>query len=154
MLYSKAAEYAIQAMIYLAEHEEGDLSMVAAIAKQYQIPQQYLAKIVQTLTKQRLVASFRGRGGGVKLAKPAKDITLLRIVNAIDGPPPEEEQCVIGLDVCADEAECPLHNDWTHIKSLIRDTLEHQTLAELAEGMRTKRQELADLLRGAGTASQ
>ncbi|UCH10187.1 MAG: Rrf2 family transcriptional regulator [Fidelibacterota bacterium] len=152
MLYSKAAEYAIQAMIYLAEHEGNSLSMVATIAKQYQIPQQYLAKIIQTLTKHGLVESYRGRGGGLKLAKPANDITLLQIVHAIDGPPPEQEQCVIGLDVCSDEAECPLHNEWTHIKSLIRDTLEHQSLAKLAEGMRTKRQELADLLRGSKAA--
>ncbi|MFC1619618.1 RrF2 family transcriptional regulator [Candidatus Neomarinimicrobiota bacterium] len=153
MLYSKATEYALQAMIYLAEHEGDGLSMVATIAKQYQIPQQYLAKIIQTLAKQRLVDSQRGRGGGLKLGKPAKDITLLQIVHAIDGPPPEQEQCVIGLDVCTDEAECPLHNDWSHIKSLIRDTLEHQNLADLAEGMRTKRQELADLLRGSEAAA-
>ena len=147
MLYSKSAEYAIQAMIYLAEREGEGLSMVSSIAEQYNIPRQFLAKLVQTLSRQRLVSSFRGRSGGIKLARPANQITLLDIVHAIDGPPPTEERCVIGLDVCSDDANCPLHFEWIHIKTLIRDTLEHQTLTELAEGMREKRRELAQVLR-------
>ncbi|UCD37516.1 MAG: Rrf2 family transcriptional regulator [Fidelibacterota bacterium] len=147
MLYSKSAEYAIQAMIYLAEREGEGLSMVSSIAEQYNIPRQFLAKLIQTLSRNRLVKSYRGRSGGVELARPANSITMMEIVNTIDGPPPVEERCVIGLDVCTDEATCPLHFEWTHIRSLIRDTLEHQTLAELASGMRKKRQELAQLLK-------
>ncbi|MFB0516418.1 MAG: Rrf2 family transcriptional regulator [Candidatus Neomarinimicrobiota bacterium] len=152
MLYTKSSEYAIQAMIYLAEHEGGEgLSMVSAIAEAYNIPKQFLAKLIQTLTRNRLVKSYRGRKGGIELARPAKDITLLQIVHAIEGTPPQQERCVIGLDVCSDEVSCPLHNEWTHIRSLVRDTLEHQTLADLAEGMRAKRQELTQLLRVTST---
>jgi Rrf2 family protein len=147
MLYSKSAEYAIQAMLYLAENEGKGLAMVSSIAEAYNIPKHFLAKLVQTLTRNHLIQSFRGRNGGIKLARSASKITMLQIVNAIEGPPPEEEMCVIGLDVCSDDVACPLHNQWQHIRSLVQDTLNHQTLTELAEGMRQKRQELASILR-------
>ncbi len=147
MLYSKSAEYAIQAMLYLAEREDKSLVMVGSIASAYNIPRHFLAKLVQTLNRSKLIESFRGRNGGIRLARPAEKITVLQIVNAIEGPPPEEETCVIGLDVCSDEVVCPLHNQWQHIRSLVRDTLSNQTLANLAKGMHQKRQELANILR-------
>jgi len=148
MLYSKSAEYAIQAMLYLAENEGKGLEMVSSIAEAYNIPKHFLAKLVQTLTRNHLIKSYRGRNGGIKLARPASKVTLLQIVNAIEGPPPELEMCVIGLDVCSDNVACPLHSQWQHVRSLVRDTLSHQTLADLAEGMRQKRHELTQLLHG------
>ncbi|UCH11330.1 MAG: Rrf2 family transcriptional regulator [Fidelibacterota bacterium] len=147
MLYSKSAEYAIQAMLYLAENEGKGLAMVSSIAEAYNIPKHFLAKLVQTLTRNHLIKSYRGRNGGIELARPSSKIALLQIVNAIEGPPPEQEMCVIGLDVCSDTVACPLHDQWQHIGSLVRDTLSHQSLADLAEGMRQKRQELAQLIR-------
>lgn len=147
MLYSKSAEYAIQAMLYLAENEGKGLAMVSSIAETYDIPKHFLAKLVQTLTKNHLIKSYRGRNGGIKLGRESNKITLLHIVSAIEGPPPEHDMCVIGLDVCSDNVACPLHNQWQHVKTLVQDTLQHQTLEDLAEGMRTKRRELANLLR-------
>jgi len=147
VIYSKSAEYAIQAMLYLAENEGKGLAMVSSTAEAYNIPKHFLAKLVQTLTRSHLIKSYRGRNGGIKLARSAAKITLLQVVNAIEGPPSEEEMCVIGLDVCSEEVACPLHNQWQHIRNLVQDTLNNQTLAELAEGMRQKRQELAQALR-------
>ncbi len=146
MLYSKSAEYAIQAMIYLAEHEDRGLAMVSSIAEAYDIPKHFLAKLVQTLTRHHLVKSYRGRNGGIKLARPSDKITMDQVVRAIEGPPPEQEMCVIGLDVCSDDVACPLHNQWQHIKDLVQETLHHKTLAELAEGVRRKRLELAQMI--------
>ncbi|MCK4579036.1 MAG: Rrf2 family transcriptional regulator [Candidatus Marinimicrobia bacterium] len=134
-------------MIYLAEHEDDGLSMVSTIAEAYEIPKHFLAKLVQTLTRSHLVKSYRGRNGGIKLGRPASEITMLQVVNAIEGLPPEQEMCVIGLDVCSEDVVCPLHNQWQHIKDLVKHTLHSQTLAALAEGMRNKRLELADLLK-------
>lgn len=153
MLYSKSAEYAIQAMIYLAENEGKELAMVSSIAEAYDMPKHFLAKLVQTLTRHHLIKSYRGRKGGIELARPADKITMLQVVHAIEGPPPEQEMCVIGLDICSDSVCCPLHNEWKHIKELVRETLQHQTLAELAMGMRTKRHELAELLQSPDLSS-
>ncbi|UCH64179.1 MAG: Rrf2 family transcriptional regulator [Fidelibacterota bacterium] len=147
MLYSKSAEYTIQAMLYLAENEGKGLVMVSSIAEAYNIPKHFLAKLVQTLTRNHLIRSYRGRNGGIELARPAEKITILQIVNAIEGPPPEKEMCVIGLDVCSDDVVCPLHNQWQHIKDLMHDTLNNQTLLDLVVGIRQKRQELAKVLR-------
>ncbi len=147
MLYSKSAEYAIQAMLYLAENEGRGLVMVSSIAEIYNIPRHFLAKLVQTLTRNRLIKSYRGRNGGIKLARSSEKITILQIVNAIEGPPPEQPTCVIGLDVCSDDAICPLHKQWQHIVDLMHDTLSSETLLDLAEGMRQKRRELAKALR-------
>ncbi len=147
MLYSKSAEYTIQAMLYLAENEGKGLVMVGSIAEAYNIPKHFLAKLVQTLTRNHLIKSYRGRNGGVELARSSEKITILQIVNAIEGPPPEEEMCVIGLEVCSDDVVCPLHNQWQHIRELVRDTLSNQTLLDLVEGMHQKRRELAKALR-------
>ncbi|MEE8335566.1 MAG: Rrf2 family transcriptional regulator [Candidatus Neomarinimicrobiota bacterium] len=142
MLYSKSAEYAIQAMIYLAEKNDPKPVMVGEIAKAYGIPQQFLAKIAQSLVKQRLLFAVRGRNGGLKLARSAEDILLNQIVFAIDGPPPEEDICVIGLDYCSDDAPCPLHHQWKPIRKQIRTLLEEENLAQLARVVIKKRKKM------------
>lgn len=142
MLYSKSAEYAIQAMIYLAEKNSPDPIMISEIAKAYNIPQQFLAKIAQTLVKQQMLIAIRGRNGGVKLAKDPKQIFLDKIVYAIDGPPPEQEQCVIGIDDCSDLAPCPLHHRWKVIRVDIREMLVSENLEDLAKRVIEKRYEM------------
>jgi len=149
MIYSKSSEYAIQAMIYLAEKKTSNQIMISEIAKGYNIPQQFLAKVAQTLVKHRLLIAIRGRNGGVRLAKPPAEIYLHHIVWAIDGPPPDREQCVIGIDYCTDKAPCPLHHRWKVIREDIREMLETETLEELAERVLEKR----DLMKKLGTES-
>ncbi|NOZ75059.1 MAG: Rrf2 family transcriptional regulator [FCB group bacterium] len=144
MLYSKSAEYAIQAMIYLAEENSPDPIMISRIAKAYNIPQQFLAKISQTLVKHRLLIAVRGRNGGVKLARPANEIYLNQIVHAVDGPPPEKEQCVIGLDYCSDSVPCPLHHKWKVIREDIREMLGAEDLAHLAKRVINKREQMVE----------
>jgi Rrf2 family protein len=133
MLYSKSAEYAIQAMIYLSENKSEKPIMISKIAASYDIPYQFLAKIVQTLVKQRLVKATRGRNGGINLGRPAHEI---------DGPPPEREQCVIGLDLCSDETPCPLHDKWKPIRYKIAEMLAGEHLDDLAERVTAKREKM------------
>ncbi len=142
MLYSKSAEYAIQAMIYLAEHKPEKPIMIRKIAEDYDIPYQFLAKIMQVLVKHRLVKATRGRTGGVQLAKDPKDIYLNQIVHAIDGFPPDEEMCVVGLDLCSDDVPCPLHEQWKPIRAQLRDLLSTEPLDDLAKRVIKKRDEM------------
>ncbi|MBT3252285.1 MAG: Rrf2 family transcriptional regulator [Candidatus Marinimicrobia bacterium] len=143
MIYSKSAEYAIQAMIYLADHQDNKNIMVSKIAEDYDIPRHFLAKLVQSLAKHHLVKSTRGRNGGIRLNKPSRDIRVIDIIYAIDGPPPEFEMCVIGLDVCTDDVPCPLHDRWKLIKEDIHTLLGHENLEHLAEELDKKREALA-----------
>ena len=142
MLYSKSAEYAIQAMIYLAEYKSDKPVMTSKISHEYNIPHQFLAKIVQTLVKHRLIKATRGRTGGINLYRDAKDIYLDQIVDAIDGPPLEEERCAIGLDLCSDDAPCPIHHSWKPIKKSIRSMLTQENLEELAHRVTAKRNKM------------
>jgi len=133
MLYSKSAEYAIQAMIYLAEQNTEKPIMIRKIAKDYGIPYQFLAKIIQVLVKNRFLKATRGRTGGVSLYREAKNIYLHEIVYAIDGPPPKNEKCAIGLNLCSDDVPCPLHNKWKPIRKSIREMLQSENLEILAK---------------------
>ncbi|MFH1852232.1 MAG: Rrf2 family transcriptional regulator [Candidatus Neomarinimicrobiota bacterium] len=145
MLYSKSAEYAIQAMIYLAEKNSPSPVMISEIAKAYKIPQQFLAKIAQILVRHRLLIAVRGRNGGVNLGRSAADIYIHQVVQAVDGPPPEHEQCAIGLDYCSDEQPCPLHDKWSVIREQIKEMLESENLEHLAKQVIEKRIAMREL---------
>lgn len=138
-LYSKSAEYAIQAMLYLSEHPSNQPIMISRIADAYNIPYQFLAKIMQSLVKHRLVIAKRGRSGGVNLGRAPKEIYLSEIITIVDGPVPKNEICVIGLDLCSDDAPCPLHHQWGPIRSTIRTMLSEKNLEELAHRITEKK---------------
>ena len=132
MLYSKSSEYAIQTIVYLAEVQSKKPVLTTHIANDYNIHYQFLAKIVQTLVKHRLVKAPRGRTGGLNLYQAASNIYLNQIVDAIDWPPPIKEQCAIGLDLCSDDVPCPIHHTWKPIRKAIREMLASENLQELA----------------------
>ncbi len=131
MFYSKSAKYAIQAMIYLAESNQEDLIMVSEIAEAYKIPKSFLSKITRTLGKHNLLKTTRGRNGGIQLSKPADDIKLIHIVEAIDGPEAGCERCGFGFDACSDDDPCPFHHKWGHIIKDAHSFIETESLAEL-----------------------
>ena len=129
-MFSESIRHSIRAMIYLASHDN-ERVMVGQIAKDYNIPKFYLAKLVQTLAKHRLIQTTRGRNGGIKLNKPAKDIRIIDIIHAINGPPPNEDVCIFGLDICTDSVPCPIHDVWKDMKENIKDNLYYQNLENL-----------------------
>ena len=86
MKISLSTGYAMASVGYIAQHyKEGKIS-ATHISKEYNIPIEYLFKILQPLVKANVLQSRKGPGGGFTLARPAKDITLLEIIEAIEGP--------------------------------------------------------------------
>ena len=77
------------------------------------------------------MTSFRGPKGGVALAKPAAEISLLDVVQAIDGESLFTD-CVLGLNNCSDDQPCPLHNQWTGIRQNIQELFESTSLHQVA----------------------
>lgn len=144
MLYSKAAEYAIRAMVSLAEQPEGQLIQLKEVAEKEDIPFHFLAKTMQILSRKGLVRSHRGPRGGFCLASKPNEITLYDIVDPIDHIANYDEICILGIDVCSDEASCPLHDEWKQIRSEIRSTLEHKNLAEMVGRLEEKRRIVAE----------
>ena len=136
-MFSDSIKHSVQAMIYLANHDN-ERVRVGQIATDYDIPKFYLAKLVQTLAKHHLIKTTRGRNGGIKLNKPAKDIRIIDIIHAINSPPPNEDMCIYGLDICTDLAPCPFHDVWKKMRENITDNLHHQNLENLARELDRK----------------
>lgn len=145
MLYSKASEYAIRAMVYLAEQPEGELIQLKSVAAKEDIPFHFLAKTMQILSRRGLVRSHRGPRGGFCLARDAGEITLYDIVDPIDHITNYDETCILGIHPCNDEAPCPLHDEWKKIRRTIRLTLEGKSLRDMVGRLEDKRRILAEM---------
>lgn len=126
MILSQACKYGLRAVVHLAG--KGDQPMLSRdIARELNIPEHFLAKILQDLSKNKLLLSFKGRGGGFRLARPANEIRLLEVIQAIDGPQ-FGQGCLLGLPDCSDAKQCPLHYQWSEIKTRIMQTLGDTTI--------------------------
>ncbi len=133
MLFSRSAEYAIRAMLYVAKQPDGQLIPVRDIAEALHKPYPALAKIVQKLARERLLRSHRGPGGGVSLGRSASEITVLNVVAAIDGLDRMQE-CVLGIPGCSEATQhCPLHDEWGSIRERIVNLMGNQSIAQVVE---------------------
>ena len=86
MRVSRSTGYALLAVAYIAKHQEQGIILSQSISKEYNIPLEYLLKILQQLVRANVLRSKRGPRGGFSLAKPTKKITMLEIIEAVDGP--------------------------------------------------------------------
>ena len=136
-MFSESVKHAIQAMIYLASNNN-QLVMVNQIAEEYDIPKYYLAKLVQTLVKHHLIKSVQGRNGGIRLNKPSTKIKIIDIIHAIEGPSPEKEMCIFGLDECSDFVPCPIHPEWKKMKLELNDKILNRNLNNLNKELMKK----------------
>ena len=130
-MLSRATQYAIRAMTYLAAQPPGKLSGAREIAKAQNVPKPFLWKVLHKLERNGLVRSFKGVGGGYELARPAERIRLNEILS-VALTPPASERCVLGLPECADRKPCPLHHAWKSIGYDFRAMLKQNTVADLA----------------------
>lgn len=137
MIYSKACEYGIRALTYLALHPN-ERSVVRDISDAEDVPHYFLGKILQTLAKHGLVSSTKGPGGGFGLAKPAEAITLYDIRAAIDGND-DLYDCAVGYEHCTAQSPCALHDDFEPLRDQIIDYLNSTTLEAMANAVESKR---------------
>lgn len=86
MKVSRSTGYALLAVGYIAKHQGKKTVLSQDVSKQYDIPLEYLLKILQQLVRANVLRSKRGPRGGFSLAKPTKKITMLEIIEAVDGP--------------------------------------------------------------------
>ena len=128
---SQKTEYALRAMIQLAEHRDGRTS-AREISERQHIPLRFLEQQLGALSKAGLVESFRGAGGGCRLAKDAADVTVADVVDAIEGPFYPMFCLDPGDHTCWQDARCGLQNLWGEVRVAVRGVFERVTLAELA----------------------
>jgi len=138
MLLSRPAEYAIRAMTFLATRKPGHRAGAREISVAENIPAPFLWKVLQTLTKRRLVRSFKGIHGGYELARSAERIPLIEIVDATDGRD-FRNACLLGLPECDNRNPCPLHEQWDGIRTEMTNMLDETSLADLARVVQSRR---------------
>ncbi|HLE37327.1 MAG TPA: Rrf2 family transcriptional regulator [Candidatus Acidoferrales bacterium] len=139
MLYSTPCEYAIRALAYLARSSDRSTAQGREIARAENIPAPALGKILQELVRKGLLDSRRGPGGGFRLTRRPGLITLRDVVAAIDGLDHFLE-CAVGLERCADDAPCPLHDTWKGLRAQVMNYLETTTLDEMARAVARKKE--------------
>jgi Rrf2 family protein len=141
MIYSRSAEYAIRALVRMAELEDGQYALVKQIAAESDIPQHFLSKILQDLARDGFLKSSKGPGGGFRLSTAAEDISMMQIVEAVDGSG-RYDRCPGGSSECSDHAACGLHDSWMPLRSRIIEYLEGTSVADLRNALGQKRRRL------------
>lgn len=131
MIITRATEYAIRAVLYMACQPPGEIVLKKDICRAQEITPAFLTKILQPLIKAGIVGSQRGVGGGFFLAKPAAEITLYDVVKTQEGPL-YLNQCLIKEGNCGREFFCPVHGAWKEIRSEFMETLSRYDFAALA----------------------
>jgi Rrf2 family protein len=132
MQITRQADYAVRAMVYLAQLQSDEHAATGRIAKEKSIPPSFLAKIVSQLSVAGLLQTSRGANGGVRLAKPANEISLLDVIEAIDGPIILND-CVAETTSCTYDDSCPLKPVWCDAQKMLVDHLSKANFAQFAE---------------------
>ncbi len=128
---TRGGEYAVRAMTYLARLPEGSVASLHDIGQAQDIPESFLAKILQNLVHAGLAVSQRGAHGGFTLARPASDITMRDVIEAVDGPI-SLNQCVLWPDDCDRHGECEVHRAWIRAQEQLMSVLDSVTMASLS----------------------
>lgn len=132
MQITRQADYALRAMLYLAKLEPAHRAATSQIAESKKIPPSFLAKIISQLSIAGLIHTSRGARGGVTLARDPKDITVLEVVEAIDGPIALNE-CTLSPEGCPFSEDCPLHDLWCGTQVELIEKLRKTTFATFAQ---------------------
>lgn len=132
MQLSRKADYGIRGILYLALQPAKKVTPLGEIATAQAIPPSFLPKILQELVRGGIVRSHRGSHGGFSLAKPPREITLLEIIQAIEGPL-ALNLCLICPGRCPYEHICAVRPVWQKAQRLLTTILGQTTLAALAQ---------------------
>ena len=132
MQITRQADYAVRAVLHLAKMKNGDRAATSTVARAQRIPPSFLAKIISQLSIAGLLHTSRGARGGVMLARDPGDITLLEVVEAIDGPI-QLNECVAESGVCSFDESCPIRTVWCEAQEELVARLRSTTFAQLLE---------------------
>jgi len=132
MQITRQADYALRAILFLARLESPTMAATSHIAEEKEIPSSFLAKIISQLSIAGLIHTSRGAHGGVRLARSPKDISLLDVVEAIDGPITINE-CTQDPSICSFGENCPLHEVFIEVQAELVNKLRKSTFDKLLE---------------------
>lgn len=130
------SQYAIRILSYIARYGTNRLYSAKELSSELNIPYKFLTKIMTELVKSNFVESIKGREGGYKLSKPAKDISIYDILSSFKELK-NDCMCVLGIGMCDVNNKCALHDQWVKPKELI-DKMYRDTTLDQLEGKEFK----------------
>ena len=131
MKLTRAGEYAVRCVLFLAGRDPGTVFNRRIIAESMDIPYQFLGKIGRSLSLAGVINITQGAQGGYALARPAEKITLLDVVEAVDGEISLNE-CVSRPETCSMNPTCAVHRVWMEARTNLRNTLASASFADLS----------------------
>ncbi len=132
MEISRRTDYGVRVILDLAAVSGNGRASTQEIASRQNIPGPFLAKIVSQLSLAGLVTTHRGAGGGVSLARPPSEISLLQVIEALEGPI-RLNRCVIEPSQCPRDDVCPIHPIWAKAQVELTSLLQFTTFDELVD---------------------
>lgn len=133
MQITRQADYALRTIIYLSRLAPDEKAPTSIIAKKQHIPSSFLAKIISQLSVAGLIHTARGAHGGVSLAKNPKEISVLEVIEAIDGPVMLNE-CTTNPGICPFTDDCPMRVVWCDARKDLLEKLETITFEQFSNG--------------------
>jgi len=128
-MLSQTVEYALRAMVCLAAHPDERVS-AGSLAEQTKVPQDYLAKVLQLLSRAELIAGRRGVGGGYRLTREPESIGVLEVIRAV-GTIERIRACPLGIEGHGKPMLCPLHDLMDKAMAAMIAVLERHTLGDV-----------------------
>lgn len=131
-MLSSACQDTIRACVWLSTKPADEFYHIQKISDALELPYHFLAKSLQTLVHNHILISRRGANGGVTLAKVSSDITLISIIEAVDGST-FFDACVLGIGDCEDEKPCALHAQWEKWRNEMHEMYSAMRLSEITD---------------------
>ncbi len=131
-LINRDTDYAVRALCYMAQRPK-ELVAVVGMCEELRVPRPYLRRILQALASTGILASFRGRGGGFRLAKPAGRIRLIDVIKVFQGRV-DFTRCMYHGKLCPDAKVCPMRKTLKSIEADAVKRLRETTIAGLVAG--------------------
>ncbi|MFH1929874.1 MAG: Rrf2 family transcriptional regulator [Chloroflexota bacterium] len=129
---TRKADYAARILLHLAMSPPRTWITTQEIARQQLIPGRLIRHVVASLVSAGLLRTKRGSGGGIRMARPASEISLLDAVEAVEGPF-YLNICVTDPQGCLLARKCPVHEVWERVQETLVDQLRRETFGKLAQ---------------------
>lgn len=129
-MLSRSGIHAVRALVALAQLPEGEFKGAAALAESTDAPPNYLGKLLQALSREGLVQSQKGLGGGFRLAQDPNDITMYDVIRSIEDVR-RWTQCIFGGNGCSDKNPCAVHDRWATVRDSYLHMLKTTRLVDL-----------------------
>jgi len=129
-MLSQTAEYALRAVLHLAQHGAARPVRVGEMAAALRIPHNYLSKILHQLARDGVLASLRGKTGGFQLAVPPERLALTTVIQPFDRVD-ERRRCLLGRPQCSDRTACAAHTRWKEVADTLAQFFRDTTVADL-----------------------